>query len=177
MKNKIKEMTIVALCSVFLIIGAWITVPFAVPFTMQTFVLFLVLFVFGGKLGMLSLLLYIALGLIGIPVFSGFNSGVSALIGPTGGYILGFVVAVVLYMALDSIFPYFKHKDLATSFVSMLACYGCGTAWYMLYVNTTEGFLSGLTLCVIPYIIPDMAKIILANVLSKKLKPMLKIKA
>lgn len=177
MKNKIKQMTIVSLCSVFLIIGAWITVPFAVPFTMQTFALFLVLFVFGGKLGMFSLLLYIGLGLIGVPVFSGFNSGISALVGPTGGYIFGFVAATALYFASERFFAAGTCNRLVVSFVALMLCYACGTAWYMLYINSTAGFWSAVTLCVVPYVVPDIIKITFAYFLAKKLKSMLKIKA
>ena len=96
-----KQMTAVALGAVLIIICSWLTVPFAVPFTMQTFAVFTVLILLGGKLGTASIGLFVLMGLVGLPVFSGFRGGVGVLLGPTGGYIVGFVFAGLLYMLLE----------------------------------------------------------------------------
>ena len=91
---KIRDMAYISLSAAVIAVCAWITVPFTVPFTMQTFAVFLAVLLFGSARGMLSILLYIALGAVGLPVFSSFGGGIGVLIGPTGGYIIGFLAAV-----------------------------------------------------------------------------------
>ena len=97
MKLKMNSITRIAMMTALLAICSWITIPFAVPFTMQTFAVFLALIICGGVEGSIAIAVYIALGAVGIPVFSGFSGGVSALIGPTGGYIFGFLLFEHLY--------------------------------------------------------------------------------
>ena len=80
-----RKLAYTALMAVVLCICSWITVPFAVPFTMQTFAVFCSLLLLGGKLGTLSIGVYILLGMVGLPVFSGFRGGIGHIIGPTGG--------------------------------------------------------------------------------------------
>ncbi len=172
MKNKIavKNMIFISFGAVLLAIGGWITVPFAIPFTMQTFVLYLLLDLFGGRRGCISVLLYISLGLVGIPVFSGFNSGISALLGQTGGFIFGFLLVGCLYFVLDSILTRFAWARWVAPFVSLWLCYACGTLWYMIYLGDTAGLGYCFSVCVLPYIIPDYIKVILSMLLSKRLK-------
>lgn len=74
-----------------LAICSWISIPLTIPFTLQTFGIFFICFLFGGKKGTLYVLAYIITGAIGLPVFSGFRGGMSALLDLTGGYIVGFV--------------------------------------------------------------------------------------
>lgn len=168
-------MTYISLGAVILAVGAWITVPFAVPFTMQTFALYLLLNVFGGRRTSVSVILYIAMGLAGLPVFSGFNSGLPVLFGPTGGFVVGFLAVGCLYSALDSVLALNKHLRAVLPFVSLLACYGCGTAWYMIYcasAGNTVGIVAAVSVCVLPYILPDCIKILLALTVAKRIKPL-----
>lgn len=164
-KEKIKNMTLVAMGAVILAVTAWVTIPFAVPFTMQTFGVALVMFVLGGKRGTLSVLVYIALGAIGIPVFSGFNSGLGVLLGATGGYVLGFVAWGCLYLALESFFIKKRVLGIALSFFCLVACYALGTAWYAVFYGENS-VMSALTICVFPYVIPDIIKIVVAYAVS-----------
>ncbi len=172
MKAKLKKITYASLGAVLLTIGSWITVPFAIPFTMQTFALFFVLHAFGGKIGCVSVLLHTAMGLLGLPVFSGFKTGISALISPTGGYVIGFAATGALYFALYSLFCYKRIVRTALPFFCLALCYGVGTAWYMLCVSsqTEIGFVSALSVCVLPYIVPDIIKVCLAIISAEKLK-------
>ena len=89
--SKLTYAAFTALTAAIIAVCAWITVPGPVPFTMQTFGVFLALRLLGGKRGSISVALYILLGAAGLPVFSGFKAGIGVLIGPTGGYILGFI--------------------------------------------------------------------------------------
>ncbi len=167
--SKIKNMTLIAMGAVIVSLTAWITVPFAVPFTMQTFGVAFVLFAFGGKRGTFSVAVYIALGLIGIPVFSGFNSGWGVILGATGGYIIGFAVWGCLYLALESFFSEKRIIGIAASLVGLAASYALGTAWYYLWLGENSVW-SVFALCVLPYIIPDVIKILLAYAVSVRVK-------
>ena len=100
-KRKIYDIIYIALFTSLISVCAWMTVPFAVPFTMQTFGVFVTLALLGGKRGTVSVICYILLGAFGLPVFSGFNGGVSALFGATGGYIMGFIIASLLFWLLE----------------------------------------------------------------------------
>ena len=94
MKNgKTYDMALTAMGAVMLAICSWISVPTAVPFTMQTFGLFFILDVLGGKRATGAVFVYILLGAAGLPVFAGFTGGVGVLAGATGGYIIGFLCA------------------------------------------------------------------------------------
>ena len=90
-KNRlsVRDMAFIAAMSAVIAVCAWITIPLAVPFTLQIFGVFMALRLLGGKKGTLSILVYIALGAVGLPVFSGFQGGIGVLAGPTGGDIAG----------------------------------------------------------------------------------------
>ena len=88
---RVVDLTYMAVCAALIAVCSWISIPAAVPFTLQTFAVFCVLGLLGGKRGTVSILVYILLGAIGLPVFSGFNGGIGALLGTTGGYIIGFI--------------------------------------------------------------------------------------
>ena len=95
---KIRNMVLSALFAALLAVCAWISLPLgAIHFTLQTFGIFLALLILGGKWGCVSILVYIALGAMGLPVFSGFQGGIGVLLGPTGGCIFGFMLIALLY--------------------------------------------------------------------------------
>ena len=97
---KTKMMVMTALMAVIITICSWISIPLVVPFTLQTFAIFFALVFLGGTYGTISITVYILLGIIGVPVFSGFKSGIAAITGPTGGYIVGFVFSGLLFLLL-----------------------------------------------------------------------------
>ena len=131
---KLRSIIRIALMSALLAVCAWITIPFAVPFTMQTFGVFLALTVLGGVEGTIAVAVYIALGAIGIPVFSGFTGGFSALLGPTGGYILGFLAMGGVRIIFDKTV---KNPKLEIPFdiLGLLLCYLMGTVWFVTVMN------------------------------------------
>ena len=177
MKNKAYDLVLIALFVALMAICAWITIPAAVPFTMQTFGVFLALLLLGGKRGAICMAVYLLLGAVGVPVFSGFRGGVSALVGSTGGYLVGFIVSALLMWALTG-FARRNRWTLAVALaVSLLACYAFGTVWFVV-VSVRAGkamtFGTALSFCVLPYILPDAAKIWLAYFLSTRLKRFVK---
>ena len=140
--------------------------------------LFSLLWVFlGGKRGTLSVLVYLLLGAIGVPVFAGFSGGLGALFGMTGGYLFGFLFSALAMWLIEKFFGNKTPVLLASMLVGLLVCYVLGTAWFMLVYTKNNGsitLLSTLSMCVFPFIIPDCIKIALSLLVSKKLSPVLK---
>ncbi len=171
-KLKTADMTLIAMFAAILAICAWITIPAAVPVTFQTFGVFLAVGVLGGRNGTLSVLTYLCLGAVGMPVFSGFTGGVGRIAGATGGYIWGFLFSALVMWGMERLFGR-GPKVLGISMVlGLLVCYALGTAWYMLvyaYSTGPMGVGTALVTCVLPYIVPDAIKLSLAFVLSKRL--------
>ncbi len=154
-----------------LAVCAWITVPAAVPFTLQTFGVFLALRLLGGKKGTVAVLVYIAMGAVGLPVFSGFGSTAS-LVGPTGGYIAGFAVCGLWYTLLESRTGT-RAARCAVMAGGLLLCYAFGTVWFVLQMNGAGKaitFGAALTTCVLPYIVPDLVKIAAADLLAERIR-------
>ena len=92
------DIAFIALSAALMAVCSWISIPAAVPFTLQTFAVFLTTGLLGGRRSTIAVMLYIFLGAVGLPVFSGFSGGIGHLIGPTGGYIFGFsFTALIMY--------------------------------------------------------------------------------
>ena len=171
--SKTKNMILVALFAALMAICSWISIPAAVPFTLQTMAVFLAVGLLGGKLGSLCVLVYILLGAVGIPVFSGFKGGVGALLGTTGGYILGFLLSALLMWLMEHFLGKKTWVLVLSMVLGILVCYAFGTVWFrMVYLSTTGevGWMTVLGWCVFPFLIPDGLKIALAAILTVKLK-------
>ena len=159
--------------TVIIILCSWITIPLPVPITLQTFALYTALLLLGGKMGTISLLLYILLGAAGLPVFSSFSAGFAHLLSPTGGYILGFLLCALLYLATEKLTKNRKILKALVLFAGTLLCYTTGTLWFVFYANSHTSFFAALAVCVLPYVIPDILKLITAIFISDKVKPII----
>lgn len=175
-KNKENFRTIdlvyISLGAVLITICSWISIPTTVPFTLQTFAIFFVLSAFGGKRGTLSVIVYILLGMIGIPVFANFTHGIGILLGSTGGYIIGFVFMGLAYWIIVHLFGKKLWIEILAMAVGLAVCYIFGTAWFMVVytrANGAVGLAMVLSWCVIPFIAPDLIKLGLAITLVKRL--------
>ena len=163
-----RSMVYMALCAVLTAVCAWITVPGPIPFTLQTFALCCTLLLLGGRLGGFALLVYLLMGAIGLPVFSHFTGGRGVLLGPTGGYLLGFLLCAPVY-SLCSGGRNSPPRQKAAALLAVLLCdYAAGTAWYCLLTGT--GPAAALSLCVLPFLLPDLVKLLLALALSLRLE-------
>ena len=171
-RKRILNMVFIALGAVLIAVGAWITVPFAViPFTMQTFAVFAVTMLLGGRRASASVLVYIALGAVGVPVFSSFRGGIGVLAGATGGYIVGFVTIPLVYWLFLKLFGDKFFIKLAALVVGMALCYLFGTVWYVIVFSgdaAKAGFIYAMSVCVAPYLPFDVAKLALAFALCAK---------
>ncbi|WP_367275955.1 biotin transporter BioY [Ruminococcus sp.] len=170
--RKIVAMVQIALFAAIIAICSWIQIPLTVPFTLQTFAVFCTLGILGGKNGTISVLLYIILGAVGVPVFAGFSGGVGVLLGTTGGYIIGFLFTALLYWVITHFFGDKLPVMIIAMALGLVVCYAFGTAWFMLvYARTTGavGLMTALGWCVFPFILPDCVKIALAILLAKRI--------
>lgn len=175
-KLSVSDYTYIALSAALIAICSWLSIPTSIPFTLQTFAVCLISALLGTKRGTLAVCVYILLGAVGVPVFSGFRGGIGVLLGTTGGYIVGFIftaIAVGLWLKRfgDGLI------SLALSMITGIAlCYAFGTAWFMfVYARASGsiGLMTALGWCVFPYLVPDGLKILLAVILCRRLKPIL----
>lgn len=175
--KKTRDIVFIALFAVLIAVCAWISIPSIVPFTMQTFAVYLTLNFLGGKRGTVSVCVYLLLGLIGVPVFSNFNAGPGALFGATGGYMIGWIFSGLVMWRLEKMLGNKIWVQAVSMVVGLVVCYIMGTAWFMfVYAHNTGpvGLWTVLGWCVFPFIIPDMVKLGLALWLSQRLKKITK---
>lgn len=175
---KVFDMAYIALFAVVITICSWISIPTVVPFTMQTFGVFLAVVILGGKRGTISVLIYILLGAVGVPVFSGPAGGLAKLLGPTGGYIIGFIISPLIYWIITKIYGNKLPVQLISLTTGLLSLYVFGTAWFMIVYEQSNGAITlatALSWCVIPFIVPDLIKLLLALLLSRKILKHIKI--
>lgn len=187
------DLAYMALGAVLIALCSWISIPAVVPFTMQTFAVFLVLLILGGRRGTMTIVVYVLLGAVGLPVFSQFGAGIGVLLGSTGGYILGFIFMGLTYRLVTGAAGRSRSgkvrwtgttgmgrsgkvrwTEAAALVLGLLVLYAFGTAWYMFMYARTQGgagLMSVLLLCVIPFVIPDLIKLALALALARRLAP------
>lgn len=173
------ELAYIAFGAVIIAICSWISIPTTVPFTMQTFAVFFVLAMLGGKCGTIAILVYILLGAVGVPVFAEFTSGIGIIFGTTGGYIVGFVFVGLIYWLAVRFFGRKLWIEIISLAAGMAVCYAFGTAWFMIvYANASGaiGIATALSWCVLPFIVPDMIKLALALVLAHRMPGISKLK-
>ena len=164
-RSAILDMVFTAMFTAVIAVCSIISIPVGeVPITLQTFAVCISAALLGWKRGTLSVLIYILLGAVGVPVFGGMTGGLGVLAGPTGGYIIG--LAAERYER--------KALPLAIAMViGVLVCYAFGTVWFMVVMQW--GIVETLAACVLPFLIPDAIKIALAVLLSNRLSKAVKL--
>ncbi len=175
MKNKIVGICTVGIGAALIVVSAYIQIPFFIPITLQSFAIMLICGIFGLKIGLLSTLIYVLIGVAGLPVFSAGQAGISALSGISGGFILGFIpVATIVGCVSDALYKK-GNKSFSVRFLFMLissiVLYACGIVFYCV-VYSKDAYVSlysAITVLVFPYIAFDIIKAALAAYLSKRL--------
>jgi biotin transport system substrate-specific component len=181
-KSNTLKLVFTAIFAAVISVSAFITIPSAVPFTLQTMAIFLTLFIIGGDLGSISIVVYILLGIVGLPVFSGFKGGMGVILGNTGGYIIGFIFMGITHIIISKIVQRADKKmdfkfNLLSGIIGLLICYTFGTIWfYMLYTQNTGpvGIITILSWCVFPFIIPDLIKLVVADLIATQVNKRIK---
>lgn len=152
-----------SLFAALITVCAWISVPIPpIGFTLQTLGVLLTLGILGGKRGTWAVGLYLLLGMVGLPVFSGFRGGMSALLGPTGGFLWGFLAMALVYRLTE------RFGKLPAMAVGQLTCYLCGCWWFTVYAPGTS-LWTAAAVCVVPYLPGDAVKISLAWTISRRI--------
>ena len=175
-RNSVLSMVYCSLFTIIIALCSYITIPVIIPFTLQTMGIFITLELLGGKKGTFSVLLYILLGAIGAPVFSGFRGGLGVLLSNTGGYIIGFVFLALLYWLFTSLLGKRLYARVIGMITGLLACYAFGTFWFIWAysdIKNMSEMIPVLQICILPFIIPDIAKMFLSIGLRKLVYPAL----
>lgn len=166
------DLVYIGLFAALIAVCAWIAIPLTVSVTLQTFAVCLTAGLLGWKRATLTTIVYILLGIIGLPVFTGFNSGIAAVTGPTGGYIVGFIfTALIVGFSVENVGRKIW-QNILFMVIGILVCYLFGTVWFVIAYKVS--FVSALSTCVIPFLLPDAVKIVLAAVLVNRLKRFVK---
>ena len=179
MKNEaLKRTETVAFCGLaiaLLAISAWVTVPLGpVPFTLQTMVLVFVVVLFPPREALVSVFGYLALGAIGVPVFSGTKGGLASIVGPTGGFLVGFGIGAILAVLLLKAWrePEAKSARMLraalAAVVLLLTSYVCG--WLQLMALTGMGPAAAFAAGIAPFIVLDAIKLSVGVALAQTLK-------
>ena len=169
-KTRLYDLLLISLFAALMAVCSFISIPTPVPFTLQTFALFTALMTLGGKGGFSAVIIYIALGLVGLPVFSSFGGGIGYLMGASGGFIIGFAVAAALFLVLELAFGKGKKRFLIYAVSGQAAIYISGALWFSLVFGGAESLGAVLIACVIPYLIPDAMKLAVSYFISARLK-------
>ncbi len=173
-KLKTLDIVYIGIFAVLIAICSWISIPTTVPFTLQTFGVFMAVSILGGERGSLAVLVYILLGAIGIPVFAGFTGGLGILMGSTGGYIVGFLFSAIVMWGIEVLFGNRPLVRILSMLAGLLVCYALGTVWFMAVYSSGNGPVSLMTVlgwCVFPFVIPDVIKITLAYLIAPRIRP------
>ena len=175
-RRKTYDMAYIGLFVGVMTVCSWISIPTAVPFTMQTFAIFLAVTILGGRRATLAVVVYLLIGAAGVPVFAEFSAGLRVLFGTTGGYLIGFVFATLFMWLMESLFGRKHWVQILSMLLGMVIYDIVGTIWFMIVYGNTNGPVSLLTAlggCVIPFVLPDRVKAALAfgfgNALRKPL--------
>ncbi|MBR6185235.1 MAG: biotin transporter BioY [Clostridia bacterium] len=170
----VKQLVYTALMTAVIAVLSQIQIPLPglVPLSLATFGVMMAGLLLGWKRGAVSAAVYLLLGAVGVPVFAGFKGGVSALLGPTGGYLIGYLP----YAMLAGI-PMLGSRDgffarCVSLLLGTLICYALGTAWFVHQTGRT--LYESLGICVLPFLPGDAAKIILASLLAPRLQKVMK---
>lgn len=169
-KMNIRQMTLVSLFAALTAVGAFISIPlYPVPITLQNLFTLLAGMTLGSVLGGSSQIIYVFLGMIGLPVFAGFKAGIGVLFGPTGGFLFGFIISSYI---IGKIIELKKEKDIFYYFLAgglgIVIIYISGIT--QLSLVTGIGIKKALMVGVFPFLPGDILKIIAASFIASKLK-------
>ncbi len=179
-KNRTYNIVLIAVSAALITICSWISITIGpVPFTLQTMAIFAVLMTIGGPRGSIAVVIYLLLGLVGVPVFAGFKGGPASFLGPTGGFLVGFAVASLVWILLEKLLrdkmSSSAVKRILYGVINAVICevvmYTIGVIWFMVVYGQQTGPVglgATLTMCVVPFIIPDIVKIAVAIVIGER---------
>ncbi|MCR5655698.1 MAG: biotin transporter BioY [Lachnospiraceae bacterium] len=170
---KTLDMVYIGMFVAIMAVCSWISVPTTVPFTLQTFAVVCAVLMLGFARGTVAVIVYILLGLVGVPVFAGFTGGLGKLAGPTGGYIVGFIFTALITGAITAKFGKKIYVEIIAAVLGLAVCYVFGTVWFM--ILGSYDLPTALAYCVIPFLLPEVVKIALAILVDKSVSRVIRI--
>ncbi|MDD2971695.1 MAG: biotin transporter BioY [Lachnospiraceae bacterium] len=174
MKNKltVAQLAVIGVMAAVTCVLGPLSIPIGVvPISFTNLAVYFALYALGCKKGTISYLIYLCIGFIGVPVFSAFTSGPAKLFGPTGGYLIGFIVMAVIAGLFIDKFPGKWYLHFIGMVLGTAVCYAFGTAW--LAYSAGMGFAAALAAGVIPFIPGDLAKIVIAMLAGPQIRKQL----
>lgn len=167
--SSIRQHVMCAFFTAVMAVFSQIIIPIQpVPISMGSMAALMAGAILGKKYGALSMILYILLGAVGLPVFAAARSGLPVIFGPGGGFIAGYVLMAFFVGWIAEKYGYRLQVMIPAMAGGTLICYACGLAWFM--VLTKTGLWAALTMCVFPFIIGDIVKVCLGAVLVNRYK-------
>lgn len=162
-----RDISKVGVFTALLVVASWLIIPlpFGVPFSLQPLAVFIIVYML-RKNAWKSILTYLLLGALGLPVFAGFSGGIAKLIGPTGGFLFGFLLASILVFI-----P--KINDIVLGFLEIIVIYFMGIVWFKLYKDMS--FFIAFKVLVPPFILWDIIKLFVAYSITKAVEKRLQI--
>lgn len=173
-----RTITLVGMFAAVMCVLSPITIPMTpVPITLATLAVYIIGSLFDYKRAPLIVIIYILLGAIGMPVFSNGNGGAAVLLGPTGGYIFGYIICAVVQSILVTIFKSKKWMHPVAMVAGTILLYIFGTAWFLFYMNVNKGIdyslAKALMVCVVPFLLGDSIKIVVSTLIGVRFRPMM----
>lgn len=168
LNGKTYMLTVTALMTAVTCVLAPMSIPIGpVPISLTNLAIYMAIYLLGWKMGTVSYLIYLLIGAVGVPVFSGFTGGLAKFAGPTGGYIIGFIpMAIIAGLVIE------KFGSRIIQFFGMAVgtavCYAFGTAWFCILMKTDV--VAALSTCVFPFIPGDIVKMVIALVFGPMLR-------
>ncbi|MBQ8975635.1 MAG: biotin transporter BioY [Oscillospiraceae bacterium] len=171
-KGGIYTIAKVAVLTALMCVLSPLTIPIGpVPISLSVLVILLAVYILGWKLGTLSVIVYILIGMVGVPVFSGFSGGIGKLLGPTGGYIIGYIpMAVIAGLGIEASPKRWVH--FAVMVIGVAVLYAFGTAWLCISAKMTVS--AALGVAVYPFIPFDLVKIVIAMIVGPMVRDRLR---
>jgi biotin transport system substrate-specific component len=170
--EKLRWMVLASLMAALTAVGAYIHVPIGpVPIVLSTLFVILSGLLLGSRWGPASMALYLLVGAIGIPVFAGGRGGFAHFFGPTGGYLIGYLVSAWITGLISERSNRLLRRDVIAVVIGSLTLYGCGVPW--LKIVTQMSWSRTLLVGVIPFLIGDAIKASVAVILARSVRPML----
>ena len=172
-KTNLQYLLYVSLAVALMAVCSFITLPLFVPITLQTLALYFTLFFLGGRGGSIAATLYVSLGALGLPIFSGFAGGIGHLFSNTGGFIFGFIVAALVFWLFETLLKKAKWCAFISASLSLASLYACGVLWYVFVYISSEGTVPAILITVLPTLLFDIVKIFVAYIISSRLSKIL----
>ena len=159
-----KNLSLMALMSALLCLLAPISIPIGpVPITLSIFIIYIISYILDANSALISVFIYLLMGIVGLPVFAGYKSGLG---------VISYLVVVYISSYYNNKYYYNKILQLLFMFITLILCYVCGTIWFSIFKKMT--FIESLFICVFPFIITDVIKIIAACMLGNEIRKRLR---